>query len=294
MTEKDNRNDLPVIRKDIQEFKDRFICGDNVEVLRQFPNDCIDLTVTSPPYDNLRTYNGFEWDFKGVANELYRVTKPGGVVVWVVGDATINGSETGASFRQALFFMECGFNLHDTMIYQKDACPFPDKVRYYASFEYMFVLSKGKPKSVNLITDKPNKWAGQKAHGTERQANGKMAECVATKNNTGRVIREFGVRQNVWLYSVGKWKVTKDEYAYQHPAMFPEKLAADHIISWSNPGDIVLDPFGGSGTTAKMSILNDRHFIYIDCSQEYCDLSKERVTNTTQDVVNGICNALQV
>ena len=250
--------------------------------MKRIPDGFVDLTVTSPPYDNLRTYNGNieQWSFEkfqAIAKELYRVTKHGGVVVWIVADATIKGSETGTSFKQALYFKEVGFNLHDTMIYRKDSCPFPDKVRYYASFEYMFVLSKGKPKSVNLITDKPNKWAGQKAHGTERQANGKMAECVATKNNTGRVIREFGVRQNVWDYAVGKWKVTKDEIAYQHPAIFPEQLAQDHIISWSNEGDLVLDPFMGSGTTAKMALLNNRNFIGFEIDKHYCEIANERI-----------------
>lgn len=251
---------------------------DCLEGMRKLPDSCIDLTVTSPPYDNLRDYNNeVTWNFekfKEIAKELFRITKPGGVVVWVVGDATIKGSETGTSFKQALYFKEIGFNLHDTMIYRKDSCPFPDKVRYYASFEYMFVLSKGKPKSVNLITDKPNKWAGQKVHGTVRQANGKMA----TKNNTGRVTREFGVRQNVWDYSVGKWKTTKDEYAYKHPAIFPEQLAEDHIISWSNPGDIVLDPFLGSGTTAKMALLNNRNFIGFEISKEYCEIAEQRIS----------------
>lgn len=97
--------------------------GDCVELMKEIPDDFIDLTVTSPPYDNLRDYNNeMTWNFekfKEVAKELFRITKPGGVVVWVVGDATIKGSETGTSFRQALFFKDCGFNLHDTMIYKK-------------------------------------------------------------------------------------------------------------------------------------------------------------------------------
>lgn len=250
---------------------------DCLEGLKVLPDACIDLTVTSPPYDNLRNYNGFEWDFERVAQELFRITKVGGVVVWVIGDATIKGSETGSSFKQALFFMECGFNLHDTMIYQKDACPFPETNRYYPSFEYMFVLSRGKPKTANLISDKPNRRFGEKITGTGRNPDGTLKQHSAVKNNIKRAVKEFGVRTNVWLYSVGKWKVTKDEYAYQHPAMFPEQLAQDHILTWSNPGDVVLDPFLGSGTTAKMAVLNDRHYIGFELSSEYFDIACRRL-----------------
>jgi len=261
--------------------------GDCRILMKTLPNGCIDMTITSPPYDNLRNYNGeSNWNFevfKEVAKELFRITKPGGVVVWIVGDATINGSETGTSFKQALFFMECGFNLHDTMIYQKDACPFPETNRYYPSFEYMFILSKGKPKTANLIMDKPNKRFGEKVTGTGRNPDGTLKQHTAVKNKTNRVVKEFGVRTNVWLYSVGKWKVTKDEYAYQHPAMFPEQLAADHIITWSNPGDVIFDPFLGSGTTAKMAVLNNRHYIGFELSSEYFDIACQRLDDVENE-----------
>ena len=258
--------------------------GDCLELMKDIPDKSVDLTVTSPPYDNLRTYNGFEWDFENIAKELFRITKDGGVVVWIVGDATIKGSETGSSFKQALFFMECGFNLHDTMIYQKDACPFPETNRYYPSFEYMFILSKGKPKTANLIMDKPNKRFGEKITGTGRNPDGTLKQHTAVKNKTNRVVKEFGVRTNVWLYSVGKWKVTKDEYAYQHPAIFPEQLAQDHIISWSNEGDLVLDPFMGSGTTGKMALLNNRNFIGIELDDEYFEIAKQRIESHMRQI----------
>ncbi len=257
---------------------------DCVEGMKLLPNECIDLTVTSPPYDDLRTYNGIieQWSFKkfqAIAKELYRVTKQGGVVVWVVGDTTIKGSETGTSFRQALYFKEIGFNLHDTMIYQKDSCPFPGKNRYYSMFEYMFVLSKGKPKTVNLIADKPNKRYGKKvASSTRRQPDGKTVKVSANKTDPTRTVKKYGVRGNVWQYSPGYNKSTKDKCAYQHPAIFPEQLAADHILSWSNEGDTVLDPFMGSGTTAKMAILNNRDYIGLEISKEYCDIANERIS----------------
>ena len=256
---------------------------DCLEGMKRIPDGFVDLTVTSPPYDNLRTYNGNieQWSFEkfqGIAKELYRVTKQGGVVVWVVGDATINGSETGTSFKQALYFKEIGFNLHDTMIYQKDTCPFPETNRYYPMFEYMFVFSKGKPRTVNLIADKPNKRYGEKvASSTQRQPDGKTVKVSANKTDPTRTVKKYGVRGNVWIYSLGFNKSTKDEYAFKHPAIFPEQLAQDHILSWSNEGDVVLDPFIGSGTTAKMALLNNRHFIGFELSEEYCKIANERI-----------------
>lgn len=245
--------------------------GNNVDVLAGFPDACIDLTVTSPPYDNLRTYNGYTWDFEGVAKQLYRVTKPGGVVVWVVGDETINGSETGTSFRHALYFKEIGFNLHDTMIYQTDKPPMNDR-RYQASFEYMFIFSKGAPACFNPIVEKSVKYGSKttnyKGH---RDASGSFQD-----RSGGKFIQNpTKIKGNVWWFYVGQGR--DDEIAYQHPARFPEALARDHILSWSNPGDIVLDPFVGSGTTCKMAKETGRHWIGIDISAEYCKLAERRV-----------------
>jgi DNA modification methylase len=265
----------------------QIICGDNVAELKKFDDESVDLTVTSPPYDNLRNYkrtvegrkieyNGYSFPFEELAAELYRVTKPGGVVVWVVGDATEKGSETGSSFRQALHFMDCGFNLHDTMIYEKNSISFPSKTRYYQIFEYMFVFSKGKPKTINLIRDKKNKWAGVKYWG-DISARDKDGKLVTNENKRDYKVPEYGVRNNIWRYNTGKGFSSKDKEAYEHPAIFPEKLAEDHILSWSEPGDIVLDPFIGSGTTAKMAILNDRKYIGIDVVKDYCDIAKRRL-----------------
>jgi len=234
--------------------------------MKDIPNNFVDLTITSPPYDNLRAYNGYVFDFEIIAKGLYRVTKDGGVVVWVVGDATINGSETGTSFRQALYFMECGFKLHDTMIYEKNgtgACG--SNFAYWQSFEYMFVFVKGKISTVNRIADVLNKNAGKKR------------PCVKNSERRERkntYYRKFGYRTNIWKYNVGF--VTNDDHG-KHPAVFPEQLAEDHIISWSNPGDLVLDPMCGSGTTPKMAKKNGRDYIGIDISEEYCKIAEERV-----------------
>ena len=178
----------------------QIICGDCVEVMKSWPEECIDLTVTSPPYDDLRDYRGYTFDFESIARELYRVTKPGGVVVWVVGDATINGSETGTSFRQALYFKDvCGFKLHDTMIYKKKASRFPDTNRYYQVFEYMFVFSKGTPKTFNLIRDRRNLGFGNNTiHVSDRQKDGTLK-----KKRKEKIIPKLGVRFNVWEYSTG-------------------------------------------------------------------------------------------
>ena len=245
--------------------------GDCVELMKELEDNIINLTVTSPPYDNLRNYNGYEFDFESIAKELFRITKEGGVVVWVVSDATIKGSETGTSFKQALFFKELGFNLHDTMIWFKDSCRFPDTVRYYDSFEYMFILSKGKPKAINQIQDKPNKWAGTNVHGTNRMKDNTTKRLLG---HNKKQIKEFGVRYNVWLqHNTGKRN-------NPHPASFPEKLAEDHILSWSNEGDLILDPMCGSGTTCKMAKINNRNFIGMDCSEEYCNIARERCSQT--------------
>lgn len=250
----------------------RIILGDCLKEMRKIPEESIDLTITSPPYDNLRTYNGYSFDFESIARELYRITKSGGVVVWVVGDSVVRGSETMTSFKQALFFNKIGFNLHDTMIYQKTGIPFPSKTRYLQCFEYMFVLSKGKPKTVNLLEDRPNATAGQ----TRKSRKYRTKDGTFVKGSE-KPIKEYGVRFNIWKYQTGQYKSTKDLEAFKHPAIFPEALAEDHILSWSNEGDTVLDCFMGSGTTGKMALLNKRKFIGIEISKEYCEIAKERI-----------------
>ena len=245
---------------------DTIINGEASKVMQGFPDACIDLTVTSPPYDNLRTYNGYEFDFEAIANELYRVTKDGGVVVWVVGDATIKGSETGTSFRQALYFKDIGFNLYDTMIYKKSGENNPNTIRYYQVFEYMFVLSKGKPIVVNLLRDRENKTSG--LYRKRPRSNGKKKEYRTSK---------YGIRYNIWKYARGFNSSTQDRIAYQHPAIFPDQLAQDHIYSWSNEDDLVLDPMCGSGTTLKAAVKLKRRYIGIDISEEYCEIARQRI-----------------
>ncbi len=250
--------------------------GDCLELLKQLPNESIDLTVTSPPYDNLRTYEGYEWDFEGIAKELYRVTKNGGVIVWVVSDATVNGSETGTSFKQALFFKKIGFNLHDTMIWEKPTFTATGSlcVRYASVFEYMFVLSKGRPKTFNPIKDRPNKTHGKKKHGTIRQEDG----TVKKMSSIGKETNKFGQRFNVWHMAT---EVSNSKRV--HPAQFPESLARDHILSWSNAGDVVLDCFIGSGTTAVACIQTGRHFIGFEISEKYCDIAKKRIEREKEE-----------
>jgi len=246
--------------------------GDCLELMQAIPDGSVDLTVTSPPYDNLRTYNGFTFDFEGIARELYRVTKQGGVVVWVVGDATVKGSETGTSFRQALYFRDvCGFNLHDTMIWTKDGGgAVGSNYCYTQNHEFMFVFSKARPATVNLIRDKPNQSAGKDKSGIgRRKASGKHKVEVRT------LCSALSKRNNWWYIPPQRG---------QHPAVFPERLAADHIASWSNPGDLVLDPFLGSGTTGKMAVQMGRNFIGIEISAEYLSIASDRINGAQQQL----------
>lgn len=246
-------------------------------------DNSVDLTLTSPPYDDLRTYNehvggnktefnGYSFPFENIARELFRITKKGGVVVWVVGDATNKGSETGTSFRQALYFKECGFDLYDTMIYQKTGTPFPQKTRYNQTFEYMFVFSKGKPNTFNPIMKK-NVTAGAVRHSRKfRNPNGEMVPGF-----NGKPVNEYGIENNIWLIKNGMNKSTKDLVAFEHPAIFPEELAAKHIITWTKKDDLVYDPFMGSGTTAKMSILLDRNWVGSELDSTYSDICNRRL-----------------
>lgn len=249
------------------------IHGDSALVLQSFPDECIDLTVTSPPYDNLRTYNGYVFDFETIAKQLFRVTKKGGVVVWVVGDATVDGSETGTSFRQALYFMDCGFNLHDTMIWNKGGFTATGSlaVRYASVFEYMFVLSKGSPKTFNPIKDRTVKLPGSKLHGVIRDRNGTTSRRMSGE---GKTYGKFSQRFNVWeIPNPGIAGTT-------HPAVFPKHIARDHIISWSNEGDTVLDCFAGSGTTLGVAKMLNRNYVGIEISSEYVELIEKRLRNT--------------
>ena len=240
---------------------------DCVKGMKLMSDNSVDLTVTSPPYDNLRKYKGYEWNFEAVANELYRITKEGGMVVWIAIDSVRNGSETGTCFRQALYFKDIGFRLYDTMIWNKPSPAAPTEGRYYDVFEYMFVFSKGKPKTLNLLCDRKNVSCGSVSNKETRSGR----ESRKTKEGK-RVVKEFSRRFNVWNISRGRNKTL-------HPAVFPEQLAKDHILSWSNEGDLVLDPFSGSGTTAVAAIKTNRNYIGFEISEEYCEIANGRIYN---------------
>lgn len=232
------------------------------------PEECVDMVITSPPYDELRAYMTYTFDFEETARQLFRVVKQGGVVVWIVADATIKGTESGTSFRQALYFKDVGFNIHDTMIWCKDTMSFPDRTRYGNCFEYMFILSKGRPKTINKICDRRNKWSGTHIHGTSRSVDG---HTFRKSNHNKSDVKEYGARFNVWNIPTEKHNRTG------HPAVFPKQIAKDHIISWTNEGDLVLDPCIGSGTTAIACIETNRHYIGFDIAEEYCNMAKARI-----------------
>ena len=249
----------------------KVILGDCLEVMKDIPDKSIDMVLTSPPYDNLRDYKGYTFDFEGIAKEIYRVLKDGGVCVWIVGDATIKGSETGTSFKQALYFKEIGFNLFDTIIYQKRGGLMTGSIKGYSQkFEYMFILSKcGYPKTINLIKDLPVKYTENRI----KKHRKKDGSFDIQNWKIGGMTR----RHNIWLYDIGLHKTTKDKFAFEHPAVFPEKLAEDHILSWSNEGDTILDPMAGSGTTLKMAKKNNRNYVGIEISPEYIDIINKRL-----------------
>ena len=245
---------------------------DCLKGMEKLPNDCIDLVVTSPPYDNLRDYKGYTFDFENIAKELYRVVKKGGVVVWVVGDKIKNGNKTLTSFKQCIYFQEIGFNVHDTMIYRKKNTPFMRSNAYTNCFEFMFILSKDKPKTFNPLK------TGTVRSGKEKLVTNKKSDGV-NKKVEGMLNTEKTLT-NIWEYAVGLGGSTNDKIAFEHPAIFPEKLAQDHILSWSNEGDIVFDPMSGSGTTCKVAKLNNRIYLGFEISEEYTLLSKKRIKLT--------------
>jgi DNA modification methylase len=252
------------------------LLGDCVERMAEMADACVDLTVTSPPYDNLRTYNGSlnDWTaekWQAVIRQLYRITKPGGVVVWVVGDATVNGSETGTSFRQALYAMDCGFRLHDTMIYHKEGPPLTHN-RYEQRFEFMFVWSKGKPATFVGLRE-PSEHAGKVRTGSMRQDGDGLSH-----RNAGGVVADTKLKGNVWKIGCQNGG-TRDRVANLHPAIFPEALARDHILSWSNEGDTVFDPFTGSGTTGKMALQLGRRFVGIEREPKYYEIAQRRIAD---------------
>lgn len=265
----------------------KIILGNCAKVMDQLEDESVDAFITSPPYDQLRDYNGYSFPFEDIARKMYQKLAKGGVIVWVVGDAVLKGSESGSSFRQAIFFQELGLNIHDTMVYEKNGSSFPARRtgnRYSQVFEYMFVFSKGKPKTANLICDKPNKWSGYTSFGTSTNRNA-AGELVKAKNR--KPTPNFSPRHNVWKYNTGKKYTTNDDFAFKHPAMFPESLAEDHVMTWTKEGDLIVDPFVGAGTTTKMAAINGRRWLGIDISEEYVDIANERMKIAEQMMQNG-------
>lgn len=252
--------------------------GDCVDGMRGLPESCIPLTVTSPPYGNLRKYGGHLFDFEAVAQELWRVTAPGGVVVWVVADHVKGGTETGDVCRQQLRFQELGFRAHEKLVMSK-SYRLPQKTRYFGDcLEFALVLSKGKPRSINLLRDKENSTPGQCRRFSQMAPDGRRS--VSTKKYT---VGRYGVRGKVWYYPRGGQLTTSDRAAFQQTAPMPVEMARDHIRSWSRPGDLVFDPFLGSGTTAKMALLNDRRYLGYEVHEPYFEIAQRRLVNARSE-----------
>jgi DNA modification methylase len=266
----------------LSKFVDRIVLGDCVEGMRQLPDACVPLTLTSPPYDGLRDYGGPRWDFdvfRAVASQLWRITMPGGVVVWVVADAIEGGSETCTSSRQKLHFREVGFNVYHTMIMARCGTRWPCRYRYGDSIEYALILSKGKPRAINLLRDRPNRRGGQVDSTLRRELAGRERPTFA---GGPRPISHWGVRKAIWTYATGGR--SSEAYKRGHPAPMPEAMARDHILTWSRPGDLVLDPFAGSGTTTKLAILTNRRYLGFEAKDEFHEMSLRRAAEAQDQV----------
>jgi DNA modification methylase len=263
------------------ELIDRVLNNNGIAGMKKLPDGCIPMTMTSPPYDKLREFGGHPWDFESfipIAEELYRITMQGGVVVWIVADSIIDGSETGTSARQKLRFLEIGFNAHHTMVMHRKGSRWPSKVRYGDSLEYAFVLSKGKPRTIKLLRDKPNKHAGMVQTFNRRELDGRQRPT-----GTSQPVKEMGVRSAIWTYAAGGPATTKDNYAFNHPALMPERMAEDHIRSWSRIGDLIFDPMCGAGTTCKMALLNHRRYLGFEVHEPYHRLAESRMTDAHEE-----------
>jgi len=247
--------------------------------MRALPDACIPLTVTSPPYDGLRDFGGNTFEFEAIAKELVRITEPGGVIVWIVQDQVVDGVETGTSTRQKEFFQNLGLGLHATLIMQVNACRFPQKRRYTKQFHYAFVLSKGRPRVVNVLRDSPNRNPGDMVKNSARNKDGSLETCYKPEKR----IAPYGYRGNVWLYEVGNGKTTRDRFAFQHPALMPEAMAEDHILSWSQPGDLVFDPMCGAATTCKIALLHHRKYLGMEIHQPYWEIACKRIELAKQE-----------
>ena len=262
-------------------IKNKVHQSDNLEFCRKLDDDIIDLIVTSPPYDDVRDYNSYEWDFTYLSAELYRVLKPGGVLVWQVNDKVIDGNQTGTSFRQALAFQSLGFKWPLTIIYRRPVRPL--KPPYiHRVFEYMFVFSKGRIKTFNEDEVKDRK---NKGYGITRTANApRNVDGSMGKRSQRKEVQEFGLREDIWDYNTGHGHSARDKIAHKHPAIFPEKVAEDHIKVWTNPGDLVFDPFAGSFTTAVVAERLSREWLACELSEEYCKIGQERLDNERKQV----------
>lgn len=243
-------------------------CGDCVEILNKQKEEFVDLVITSPPYDNLREYNGYVFNYQPVVKAIYRCLKPGGVCVWVVADQTTNGSESGSSFKQSIYAKQIGFNLHDTMIYAKNNYVPLTKNRYEQAFEYIMVWSKGKPNTFNALMV-PCSTAGLMLYNTNFKAIGEKNYSMRYREPT--IVKDTKIAPNIFYYTIGR------NEGNGHPAPFPYQLAIDQIESWSNIGDLVLDPMMGGCTSGVAAKALSRKFIGIDVSQEYVNISENRL-----------------
>lgn len=246
---------------------------DAVVGLRLLPADCIDLTLTSPPYDWIRDYNGTfdpaKFPFVRIAEELYRITAPGGVVLWITRDQQQDCCESGTSAKQMLYFKNIGFNVQ-TMIVDSISARHR-RYCYGMPPQFCFVLSKGRPKAFHPIRDKPNTEPGRIKSWSARNRDGRI------RKGKPKEIPKYGRRSHIWLYPTGFGLVSDDPLPRNAPAPMVETVAGDLMLSYSNPGDLILDPMAGLGTTGKVAVKLNRQFIGFERVRKYCDVANDRV-----------------
>lgn len=251
-------------------------CIDCVEGMKKIPDNSVDIVVTSPPYDGIRDYNGFNFDLHETGRGLIRILKEGGIVAMVIQDQTKNFGKTLTSFKTIIDWCDnIGFKLFECVIYRKHGSEGAWWTnRFRVDHEYMPIFLKGeKPQYFNKENLKvPSIHGGKVMTGSgSRRTDGK------TNARVTRPINTMKCRGTIWNYLMAG---DKDPIKRQHPAPFPDQIPLDFIECFCPPGGVVLDPFMGSGSTAVAAKKLNRKYIGFDTSEEYIKIAHARLRNT--------------
>lgn len=258
---------------DIHDWVDKVHCMECVEGMEMLPDDCVDLVVTSPPYDAVRKYNGFAFDLHQTGAQIHRVLKDGGIAAMVIQDQTKDFGKSLTSFRTIIDWCDSfGFKLFECVIYRKNGSEGAWwKHRFRVDHEYIPLFLKGDRPA---YFDKQPLRVPSKHGGKVMSGSGNRRTDGATNGTVRREINATKCRGTIWNYLMAG---DKNPLKRKHPAVFPDAIPSDLIQCFCPPGGIVLDPFIGSGSTAVQALKHERHFIGFDISQEYCDLCNQRL-----------------